>query len=228
MSADRPTYRAVLFDFDGTLADSYPAITASVNHVRSHYGLSPLPVAAVKPHVGRGPEYLLSRTVPGGEPGRDGQLYRNHHPQIMHRLTHLLPGADRLTALLAGRGVRLGVCSNKPLAFTRSLLDAFGLAGRFAVVLGPEEVARLKPAPDMLLAALERLTVPAPAALYVGDMTVDVTTARAARVAVWAVSTGSEGREALAAAEPDRLYASLDEIADVWAGAALDSAAPGG
>jgi phosphoglycolate phosphatase-like HAD superfamily hydrolase len=104
----------------------------------------------------------------------------------------------------------------------------FGLAGRFAVVLGPEEVARPKPAPDMLLAALERLAVPAPEALYVGDMTVDVTTARAAGVAVWVVTTGSEGRPALTAAEPDRLYASLDEIADVWTVAALDSAASGG
>jgi phosphoglycolate phosphatase len=228
MSDDRPTFRAVLFDFDGTLADSYPAITASVNHVRAHYGLPPLPVATVKPHVGRGPEYLLSRTVPGGDPVRDGQIYRTHHPHIMHQLTRLLPGADRLTDLLDGRGVRLGLCSNKPLAFSRSLLASFGLAGRFAVVLGPEEVARPKPAPDMLLAALERLAVGAPRALYIGDMTVDVTTARAAGVAVWAVATGSEAREALAAAEPDRLYASLDEIADDWAGAALDSAAPGG
>ena len=59
--------RAVLFDFDGTLGDSYPAITASVNHVREHYGLSKLTTDKVKRNVGRGAEYLLTQTVPGGE-----------------------------------------------------------------------------------------------------------------------------------------------------------------
>src|SRR5438309_5498225 len=85
--------RAVLFDFDGTLADSYAAIAASVNHVRAGYGLLPLPVAEVRRHVGRGPEYLLAHTVPGGDPARDGRTYRAHHPQIMHQLTRLMPGA---------------------------------------------------------------------------------------------------------------------------------------
>ena len=69
-----------------------------------------------------------------------------------------------------------------------------------------------KPAPDMLLAGLGRLGVAAAEALYVGDMTVDVATARAAGVRVWVVPTGSDDRAALAAAGPDRL---LDSLADL-------------
>jgi phosphoglycolate phosphatase-like HAD superfamily hydrolase len=79
-------------------------------------------------------------------------------------------------------------------------------------VLGPEDVARPKPAPDMLRVALERLGVAPARALYVGDMGVDVETARAAGVPVWVVATGSDTREALAAARPDRLLTGLAEL----------------
>src|SRR5438045_442205 len=79
-----------LFDFDGTLADSYAAIASSVNHVRARYGLALLPVAEVKRHVGRGPEYLLAHTVPGGDFAADLAAYRAHHPTVMAGLTELL------------------------------------------------------------------------------------------------------------------------------------------
>jgi phosphoglycolate phosphatase len=208
------TLRAVLFDFDGTLADSYPAITASVNHVRAHHGLPPLPEAEVRRHVGRGPDHLLRHTVPGSDPAADVVRYRAHHPSVMHAGTRLLPGAAEALAGLKHAGRKLGVCSNKPVPFTRDLLAHLGLMPLLDVVLGPEDVARPKPAPDMLLAALARLGVPAAAALYVGDMTVDVETARAAGVAVWVVPTGSDPVERLAAARPDRLLGSLHDVLD--------------
>src|SRR5690349_14262539 len=67
-------YAAVLFDFDGTLGDSYQAITASVNHVRAAHGLPPLAEAEVRRHVGHGPAYLLGHTVPGADLARDWPL----------------------------------------------------------------------------------------------------------------------------------------------------------
>jgi phosphoglycolate phosphatase len=206
-----PGLRAVLFDFDGTLGDSYPAIAASVNHVRALRGLTPLPVEEVRRHVGRGAPYLLAHTVGVGD--ADVAAYKAHHPSVLLTGTTLVPGAAEAVAALSGRGLRLGVCSNKPVAFTRALLAHFGLAARFAAVLGPEDVARPKPAPDMLLAALHRLQVTPPQALYVGDMTVDVETARAAGVAVWVVPTGSDTADALRRAGPDRLLRDLHELA---------------
>lgn len=212
-----PPFRALLFDFDGTLADSFPAITASVNHVRDLYGLPPLPVAKVVAHVGRGPQYLLSKAVPGGDPARDVPRYLAHHPQVMRPLTQLMPGAARLVEQLRGAGLELGVCSNKPVVFTRDLLDHLGLAEQFAVVLGPEDVARPKPAPDMLLAAAGRLGLMSEWVLYVGDSRTDIAAARAAGMPVWAVPTGSDAPAALEAARPDALFANLDAVADAWA-----------
>lgn len=204
--------RAVLFDLDGTLVDSYPAITASVNHVRRLHDLPPLDVAEVIPHVGRGPTHLIRQTV--GEHDVESVLaaYRDHHPSILHQLTRLLPGAHDTLDALHRAGHKLGICSNKPVAFTRELIDYFSLGGLFDVVLGPEDVGRIKPAPDILLCALSRLGLSPSEVLYVGDMTVDIETARAAGVPVWVVATGSDTAETLDAARPDRRLARLDEI----------------
>ena len=211
----RKALRAVLFDFDGTLADSYPAITASVNHVRGLHGLPPLSESEVRRHVGRGPDYLLKATVGPGDTAADVAAYKAHHPSVLRAGTRLMPGASEALEALAGRGLRLAVCSNKPVAFTRALLHILGVAERFALALGPEDVARPKPAPDMLLAALLRLGLSAEQVLYVGDMPVDVQTARAAGVPVWVVPTGSDDVDALTRAKPDRLLRDLHELADL-------------
>jgi phosphoglycolate phosphatase len=203
---------AVLFDFDGTLADSYTAITATVNHVRSQHGLPPLTEAEVRPHVGRGAADLLTHTVPGADLERDVPCYGTHHRTVMRAGTCLLPGALEVVTALAKAGIRLAVCSNKPVAFTRDLLDFLGLAPHLELVLGPEDVPRPKPAPDMLLAAIARLDMKPDQILYVGDMVVDVNTARQAGVRVWVVPTGSNELCQLRKAKPDRLLHDLFDL----------------
>jgi len=205
-------FAAVIFDFDGTLADSYGAIAASVNHVRARHGMKPMSVDEVKRFVGRGPDYLLTHSVPGGDLAADVACYRAHHPSVLIEGTRLLPGAMEVIETLHRAGKRLGLCSNKPRVFSQELLRHFGIADRFSAVLGVEDVAQPKPAPDMLLTAIARLNVPREQVLYVGDMAVDIETARAAGVTVWAVPTGSEERSALIAARPDRLLNSLQEL----------------
>ncbi len=213
MTAPAPKPRAVLFDFDGTLVDSYPAITASVNHVRSLDGLPPLEESTVRRHVGRGPANLLTQTLGREASAADVAAYKAHHPSVLRSGTTLMPGAANVLTVLQEQGVLLGLCSNKPIAFSRELLAILGVAGHFTVVLGPEDVPHPKPAPDMLLAALKRLGVPGDEALYIGDMTVDVETARAAGIAVWVVPTGSDDINTLVRSGPDRLLRDLRELA---------------
>src|ERR1700722_1871616 len=104
---------AVLFDMDGTLIDSYPAITASVNHIRAGYGLPTLSIAEVTRHVGRGPGYLLEKTVGQGDPAANAAAYREHHPTVLREGTRLLPGAREALFALKKSGRKLGICSNK-------------------------------------------------------------------------------------------------------------------
>lgn len=207
------SFRAVVFDFDGTLADSYEAITASVNYVRTTYGLPPLAEREVRRHVGRGLDLLLRDLVPDADPQAAVACYRAHHPSVMTNGTRLLPGVAATIAELHRAGFALAVCSNKLAVFTEQLLKALGLAAYLETVVGPEHVVQPKPAPDMLQLALARLDVSPEEALYIGDMTVDIETARAANVTVWVVPTGSDSRNALAAARPDRLLDHFAELA---------------
>jgi phosphoglycolate phosphatase len=213
---DISSIRAVVFDFDGTLADSYTAITASVNHVRAGHGLSPLLEAEVRHHVGRGMPYLLEHTVPGVDQERDQETYRLHHPSVMLTGTRLLPGAREALSAIHSSGRRVGICSNKPRAFTKELLEFLEIGPFVDAAFGPEDVARPKPAPDMLRAALAWLGVPPDHALYVGDMVVDIEAACATGVTVLVVPTGSDDRRTLETAGPERILRDLFELKEMF------------
>ena len=210
---DLQPFAAVCFDFDGTLADNFDAIAAAVNHVRAGRRLQPLTTAAVKRFVGRGIDYLVGNTVPEGDLAANIAGYREHFPKIMREGTTLLPGAAQALAHLHGAGKRLALCSNKLSQYSRELLCYLHVADFFTAVLGPEDVGRAKPAPDMLLAAMNCLDVKPTQTLYIGDMVVDIETARAAGVCVWVVPTGTDERATLQNAKPDRLLESLWELA---------------
>ena len=208
-------FKAIVFDFDGTLADSYDAITASINHVRKLHDLQPLREPEVRRHVGRGPIHLLENTVPGTDAEADLIEYKAHHPSVLRSGTRLLPGVADTVAKLAGAGFVLGVCSNKLRPFTCELLDYLGLSGFFRVVIGPEDAPRPKPAPDMLIETIKRLNCDPTSALYIGDMTVDIETARGAGVCVWTVTTGSDTAAVLSAAKPDHMLSDFREISSI-------------
>jgi phosphoglycolate phosphatase len=207
--------RALLLDFDGTIADSYPAITASVNHVRAAHNLVPLSVDEVKVHVGRGLPYLLQKTVPNANIPKDAETYRAHHPSVLASGTRLLPEVFETLQQLHAQKLKIAICSNKPVAFTRILVQQLEIARFLAAVLGPDDVPQPKPAPDMLLAAIQRLQLEKNEALYVGDMTVDIQTARAAGITVWVIPTGSDTLEKLVAAQPDRILKQFSELLQI-------------
>jgi phosphoglycolate phosphatase len=205
--------RAALFDFDGTLADSFAAITASTNHVRLGYGLPPLPETEVRRHVGHGLANLMKDLVPDAPIDEAIARYRTHHATIMNALTRPMPGVARTIPELARRGLRLGVCSNKRVEFTRQLVESLGFGPYFTTVLGPEDVNdRPKPDPAMVLEGVRRLGVSPAEAVYVGDMDVDVQTARAAGVPVWLVTGGALAPDAAVAAGPDRVLADFAQL----------------
>jgi phosphoglycolate phosphatase-like HAD superfamily hydrolase len=162
--------------------------------------------------VGRGLPVLMEEAV--GPGGRDEgvRLFREHYARTGPDTTTLLPGADEVTKALRERGVKLAIASNKPGVFSRQLLSHLGVADRFGAVHGPDDGFPPKPAPHMVFMALALLGIKATDALYVGDMPLDVLTARAAGVPVAVVPTGSSTREELLAAEPDIVLASLPEV----------------
>jgi phosphoglycolate phosphatase len=166
--------RAILFDFDGTLADSFDAITASVNHVRALHRLPLLSMTQVKPYVGFGLPHLLEQLIPGGNVVDCVAAYRQHHRTVFLEMTRLYSDVQATLVRLHQSGYKMAVCSNKLATFTRPLLQALGVGECFPVVLGPDDVPQPKPAPDMLIAALRAIGASSNEAVYVGDMSVPV------------------------------------------------------
>lgn len=211
----RENLKACLWDLDGTLIDSYPAIAASVNHVRRHFGLEPMSQNAVRICVGHGVVQLMAKTVPGCDPQEARALYSTHHGETLKAGTVLLPGAKEILEGFKSLGIRHAVCSNKPKRFSEQLLEFLGIARFVDVLLGPEDVAAPKPAPDMLLLGLERLGTGSLESLFVGDMTVDIQAARRAGLRVAVVATGSDSEDQLRAAGPDLLASNLEKLAEI-------------
>ncbi len=211
-------FTAALFDFDGTLADSFAAITASTNFVRASYGLPPLPEAVVREYVGFGLPNLMAELVPTANPAEAVAVYAEHHRGAMLTETRLMPGVADAIPELVRRGLRLAVCSNKGVAFTRELVGHLRIAGCFVAVLGPEDVGgRAKPDPAMLHEGMARTGGTVGTTVYVGDMAIDVQVARAAGLPVWLVPGGA-GKESPAAAGPDRMLTGFAELLELLPG----------
>ena len=207
--------RAVLYDFDGTLADSFGAITASTNHVRQLHGLPALSEESVREYVGLGLANLMENLVPGANVEQTVDQYRAHHGGVLYSGTKLLPGVLDTLQEVRRRGIAQGVCSNKRVDFTKQLVQLFDLSQYFTEVLGPEDVGVAKPNPAMLLEAVRRLNVSVDETVYIGDMSVDVETAKAAKMRVWIVPGGASGQHSAESAGPDRMLKSFTEILDL-------------
>jgi phosphoglycolate phosphatase len=189
--------RAVLFDLDGTLADTAPDMARTVNAMREARRLPPVALEAVRPYVSRGARGMIGAAF--GVTPEDAQFaalreeFLAIYSENLCVDTRLFPEMDELLDLLEGRGLAWGVVTNKFEHLARSVIDGLGLASRAAVLVGGDTCARAKPFPDPLLHAAERLSLSPASVLYVGDDERDVQAARAAGMPVLAAGYGYLG-----------------------------------
>ncbi len=188
---------AVLFDLDGTLADTAPDLARALNRVRAADGLAAMPLASTRSYTSSGARGLLKVGF-GLEPG--DARYEALKSQFLDFYaaeicvdTRLFEGMAELLNQLEQDGLLWGVVTNKAERFTLSLLQGLGLDARAACIVGGDTTARLKPHPDPLLHAAAALRLPALACLYVGDDLRDVQAARAAGMRVLAARYGYLG-----------------------------------
>jgi phosphoglycolate phosphatase len=196
---DPAAIRGLIFDLDGTLVDSYAAIHASLNHARARHGLPALDEATVRRRVGRGLETLIAELVGESHVAAGVRLFRERYAEVYREMTVALPGARETLRELHGEGCRMTVASNKPARFGEPILAALGMRPYLVGVLGPDSVGSTKPEPAMLARCLDLLGLTAARAAYVGDMVLDVETARRAGVPVLLVGGGSSTLDELRA-----------------------------
>jgi phosphoglycolate phosphatase len=192
--AEPARLRAVLFDLDGTLADTAADLAHALNAVRRERGLQALPLAALRPYASAGARGLLGAGF-GVTPEHEEfpplrEAFLSHYAARICVHTRLFPGMAELLAAIEARGLAWGIVTNKSTALTRPLLDALGLAGRPACVVCGDTTPHLKPHPAPLLHAAGVLRLAPRQCLYAGDDLRDVQAARAAGMPVVAVQWG--------------------------------------
>jgi len=184
--------RAILFDLDGTLADTAPDLAAALNRLRADQGLEPVPLERLRPFASAGARGLVHAGL-GVKPGdEDYEALRTAFLEAYRENTcvetRLFPGIPELLAALAARGIPWGIVTNKATRFTDRIVEALGLAP--ACVVCGDTTEHIKPHPAPLLHAAEQLQLPAGACTYLGDDLRDVQAALAAGMRAIAVGWG--------------------------------------
>jgi phosphoglycolate phosphatase len=206
-------FDVVVFDLDGTLADTAPDLASALNHTLTALGRPTVDVATVRHLVGQGAEALvrkgLATSGPAHEEFLDGSvprtgpeieklvkrgfpIYLDYYAANICVGTTIYPGIEEALDLLSARGAKLGICTNKPEKLTRLLIDALGWSDRFDSIVGADTLKVRKPLPVPLLEAIARAG--GGRAAFVGDSITDADTARAAAVPFVAVSFGFSDR----------------------------------
>lgn len=206
------TYRpVVLFDFDGTLANTIPLIVQSFHHTFEAAGLPAFDDVELRSWIGRPLLAVFEERFPGqGETLT--AAYRAWNLEQHDALIEPIDGVAELLAALKEADVAVGVVSSKKADTVRQGLRAVGLEAAIDVLAGMDETERHKPDPDPLLFAAEALGADPVDCVYVGDAGVDVRAAHAAGMAAIAVTWGAGTRDGLEALQPDAVVDTVAEL----------------
>ena len=208
-----PGIQLVVFDLDGTLADTKKDLALSVNAMREFMGLGPLPLEAVTSYIGHGVTVLIKRAL--GDQADDGEVkkglafFLDHYSQHLLDNTVAYPGVPEALEELRNR--KLAVLTNKPTNFSREIIAGLGLARYFFEIYGGDSFPLKKPDPTGVRTLMSISSIAPARTLIVGDSDTDVQTGRNADVWTCGVTYGF-GRKALTEANPDLLIDDLREL----------------
>lgn len=191
--------KTVLFDLDGTLADTAPDLGRALNMLRERHGLPPLPDEIIRPYASHGTHGLLG--IGFGFTPADAVFqamrdeYLNLYDEVFCQHPRLFEGMEKLLSELEARSLLWGVVTNKPRRFTVPLMNALGLDKRAASIVSGDDCERPKPYPDTLLLASRQAGVAPENCIYVGDAERDIVAGKAAGMGTFVATYGYLGSD---------------------------------
>jgi 2-phosphoglycolate phosphatase len=209
--------RAVLFDLDGTLADTAPDLAAAVNKMRRSRGLDLVPIDALRPLASAGARGLIGRAFgktpeDADFPALRDEFLANYAADICIETT-LFPGIAEVLNALATRGVPWGIVTNKIQRLTTPLADQLGLTSIAGCIVCGDTTPHSKPHPAPLLHAASLLDIKPDKLIYVGDDMRDIQAGRAAGMMTIAAAYGYCGNDLPALEwQADYVVNSVDEL----------------
>ncbi|MBI4481774.1 MAG: HAD-IA family hydrolase [Acidobacteria bacterium] len=203
--------RAIIFDLDGTLANTLPLIYDAFNHVLEPHLGRRLPPEEIRSHFGPPEQEIFGRLLTAGAvPGaveRLHRFYRVHADRV-----RLFDGMREVLDYLQHYGVKIGLFTGKGRAGTLITLKQLGLLDRIQAIVAGDDVVCHKPHPEGVVRLLELLEVGNHQALVVGDAPADVRAGKGAGAYTAAALWGSDRRQALLEAGPDWIFATVGEL----------------
>lgn len=209
----------VMFDLDGTLVETAPEICDAVNDTLRRFDLKEVTQQQVNNWIGQGTRELLVQALVYSGKSNVAAVstseslrliaaeFDKHYQRRCGTRSQLYPQVRETLIALRERGVKLAVVTNKEGRYTATVLDAHQLAPLLDSVVSGDTLPTKKPDPAGIQRCLTQFDVPSSRALFVGDSSIDVATARNAGVAVWALPYGYNMGQPIEACAPDRVIA---------------------
>jgi phosphoglycolate phosphatase len=217
------TVPLLVFDLDGTLAETAPDLTATLNMILTREGLGPVPYETARTLVGGGARLMIERglahsgaRLPDEKIDRLFEDFLDHYEAHIADASTLFPGVVEALDRFEEAGWRFAVCTNKVEQASMMLLKALGIADRFAVICGKETFPMSKPDRRALLMTIEKAGGSRESAIMVGDSKTDIETAQNARIPVIAVDFGYADQP-VATYKPNRVISHFDDLWDAVA-----------
>ncbi len=208
----------LIFDLDGTLIDSRLDLANAVNATRKHMGMEPLSNERVYSYVGNGAPVLIRRAL--GDQATEGEIqealeyFLEYYGAHDLDYTTLYPGVKDALDRFRDAGKKLAVLTNKPVRMTNHIVSGLGVGGHFFRIYGGNSFEFKKPNPIGIETLIAETGVPREKTMMVGDSSVDVNTARNARVQCCGVTYGFQP-ETLADPKPEILVDDMRRLADL-------------
>lgn len=219
-----PIPDAIVFDLDGTLIDSVPDVTASLNKMLAARKARALDLSEVKDLVGYGVGYLIRKGCErAGVPVADDSdldaavtTYKTHYQNAPADHTTIYPGVEAGLGRLHHQGVLLGICTNKPHGLSETVLSALGLDRFFNTIIGGDRCDFPKPDARHVQAVLQQMGAGGKSAVMVGDSETDMEAGRNADLPVIAVNWGYP-HGSVDDLHADRVISRFDQLPDALA-----------
>jgi phosphoglycolate phosphatase len=207
----------LIFDLDGTLVDSKLDLVHSVNAARGLMNLPPISEELVSSYVGSGVVVLMRRALgpdaSEAEVERAVEFFLGYYRDHMLDNTRLYPTVQEGLDRMRESGARMAVLTNKPVRFSRAIVEGLGLGGHFFQIYGGNSFDQKKPDPIGIEKLLAESGIARERAIMVGDSGVDVRTARNAKVRACGVSYGFQP-ETFEQDPPDMVVDDMNQLAD--------------
>ncbi|UFS56611.1 phosphoglycolate phosphatase [Comamonadaceae bacterium M7527] len=211
------TLKLVMFDLDGTLIETAPEIADAVNDTLTHLGLPSVTLKQVNDWIGHGTHTLLisaladvKQTTTDDIRAWDGlsnasTVFNGFYQQRCGTRSNLYPHVRTVLDVLAPKGVRLAVVTNKEGRFTQTVLKAHAMDNVFDMVISGDTLPTKKPNPAAIQHCLDHFGIKPEEAIFIGDSSIDAATAHNAGVRVWLLPYGYNMGEPVSASNPDRV-----------------------